>query len=148
MTDSERLSGVIAQTADLRYSTRSDGIRRLLRDRGYEPQRCLQIGCDQGRGVLFTLILPDGTVVSADCRYDRETLDVSHLLEWNVETYSDRKIELCREVLSKDDTSEFDAMVRQYFDEHQWDLRSWLRQYEHDILKTTSAHLAPEQYHE
>jgi hypothetical protein len=119
VTDSERMSGVIVQTVELRYSARCDGLRRLLRERGHDPLKCIQIGCDQGRGVLVTLVLPDGTVVSADYQQDRQTRQASHFLEWNIDNYPDRVIELCREVLSKDDTSEFDTMVRCYFDEHE-----------------------------
>jgi hypothetical protein len=38
--------------------------------------------------------------------------------EWNIEDYSSREIELCREILPQQDTSEFDATVRRYFEDH------------------------------
>jgi hypothetical protein len=116
--DSERMLGIIHNTAILRYSVRSDGLRKLLLERGLDPQRCLQLSCDQGYDVNITLVLPDCTVINADYREHKETHQAIGFSEWNVENYSDREIDLCREILSQQDTSEFDTRVRRCFEEH------------------------------
>jgi hypothetical protein len=114
VADSELLANIISQTADLRYSSRHDGLRRLLQERGYDAARCLMISVDQGDDVIVTLVLPDLTVVKAEYRIDPETRQAIRLVAWDVKKYTGREIELCRELLNKSDTSEFDAAVRRY----------------------------------
>jgi hypothetical protein len=116
ISDKERLHNIVDQTAGLRFSVASDGLRRLLRERGIDPLKCLQISCDPGNEVNITLLLPDGSIVSADYRLDRETRQAASFNGWTFENYSDREIELCREILSQSDTSEFDADVRRCFE--------------------------------
>jgi hypothetical protein len=111
------MANVVAHTAELRYSVRYGGVRKLIRERGYDPQRCLLISCDQGNDVSITLVLPNGTVVAADYREDHETRQAARFVDWEVQDYSDRELELCREIVSTDDTSPFDEDVRRYFDE-------------------------------
>lgn len=118
VSDSEHLANIVTQTAGLRYAVGSAGLRKLLQDRGYDPRKCLQISCNQGDDVNITLVLPDGTVVNADYREHRETRQALHFVEWEVQDYSDRELELCREIVSRPDTSEFDAKVHHYFQEH------------------------------
>ena len=75
------------------------------------------ISVEQGDDVLVTLVLPDLTVASAEYRIDPETRQAIRLVAWDLETYTEREIELGRELLNKNDTSEFDAAVRRYFEE-------------------------------
>lgn len=117
-SDTERMANIVDQTAVLRYSVVYDGVRTLLQERGYDPRKCLLISCGQGNDVNITLVLPDGTVVNTDYREDRETRQAVRFVDWEVLDYSDREIELCREILAKDDTSQFDADVRRYFEEN------------------------------
>ncbi|MCE9554161.1 MAG: hypothetical protein K8T91_12400 [Planctomycetes bacterium] len=114
--DDEFLENVVAQTANLRYSVKWDGLRQLLDERGYDPLKCLLISCDQGLDVNITLVLPDGTIIDADYREDSETRQATRFEQWQASEHSDREIELCREILASD-TSHFDANVRCYFDE-------------------------------
>jgi hypothetical protein len=117
--DSEHMTNIVAQTAKLRYSVIHGGLRRLLQQRGIDPMKCFQISCDQGFDVNITLVLPDGTVVNTDYRQDPQTRQATRFEAWEVQDYPpDRMIELCREILSRDDTSEFDETVRRYFEEH------------------------------
>jgi len=115
--DEEIVANVVAQTADLRFSVKSNGLRHLLRERGIDALKCLQISCDQGDDVRITLVLPDGTVVNADYREHHETRQAIRFEEWKIQTYSDRELDLCREILAGD-TSAFDGDVLRYFEEH------------------------------
>ncbi len=118
ISDSEHLAGIVHGTAQLRYAVIFHGLRSLLQERGIDPLKCFLLSLDQGNDVNITVMLPDGRVVNADFREDHETRQAIRFVAWEVQTYSDRDVELCREILSRDDTSEFDADVRRYFEEH------------------------------
>ena len=118
ISDEEHRTNIIDQTAELRHSVKSDGLRHLLRERGYDPQACLRLSCDQGDDVNKTLVLPDGTVVSVDYREHYETRQAIRFTDWSVKTYSDREIELAREIVSASDSSVFDTDVLRYFNEN------------------------------
>src|SRR5262245_56200224 len=116
ISDEEHRRNIVAQTADLRYSVKSNGLRALLREKGYDPSKCLQLSCDQGDDVNVTLVLPDGSVVNADYREHVETRQAMQFTQWNVEGFSDRETELARAIVAAPGSSEFDAKVRQYHD--------------------------------
>lgn len=116
VSDDEYMANIVAQTADLRYSEESRGLRQLLQERGLDPLKCLQISCDQGDDVAITLVLPDGTVVGADYRWDYDARQAVKFVAWYVKNYVDREIELCRAIVAGNDTSGFDESVRACFE--------------------------------
>ena len=63
MVENDVRNDIIAQTAKLRFSVRSEGLQDLLRQRGLDPNRCFQVSCNQGDDVCICLVLPDGTIV-------------------------------------------------------------------------------------
>ena len=110
---------ILAQTAALRFSVASRGLRRLLRGRGVDPMRCLQLSCNQGDDVKITLVIPDGVLVNADYREHYRTRQAIRFVEWTVENEMDSEAELCRDILSDAvRRSRFDEEVRRYFYEH------------------------------
>jgi len=117
VTDEENMENIVAQTADLRYSVRHKGLRAILSADGFDPMRCLQITCDQGDDVHVTLVLPDGTIIGADYKEHPETRQAFRFSQWEVLTYCDREVELCREITSADDSSEFDSRVKEYYED-------------------------------
>ena len=82
VSDVEIVNDIVSQTAELRHSKMSLGLRELLASRGIDPMKCLQIACDQGDDVNVTLILPDGTIVNADYREHPETRQAWKFSEW------------------------------------------------------------------
>jgi hypothetical protein len=62
-------------------------------------------------------VLPDGTLILADYREHYRTRQATGFTQWEVETWSDREVELCREIASSQDTKAFDDEVRRYYDE-------------------------------
>jgi hypothetical protein len=118
VSDDEHRLNIVAQTAALRYSVKSDGLRALLRERGYEPSECLQLSCDQGDDVRITLVLPNGNVVTADYREHFETRQANQITEWKIEGFSDREIELARAIVLAPDSLQFNLDVRRYFDDN------------------------------
>jgi hypothetical protein len=136
ISDDKHWLNIAAQTAVLRYSVKSDGLRALLRERGHDPNKCIQLSCEQGDDVSITLVLPDCTVVNAEYREHFETRQALRFTEWNVEGFSNREIELARAILGTSASSEFDSDVRRYFDDNlaatdtllpplQWGDRMW-----------------------
>ena len=77
---------IIIQTAELRWSVRSNGLRRLLQEKGYAPDKCIQTACDQGDDVNLEVVLNDGTVVNLDYREDRLTRQATGFTGWEVRT--------------------------------------------------------------
>ena len=119
MNDDEARENIVAQTAQLRYSIRSEGLRNLMRQRGVDPQRCIQISCDQGDDVCLGLVCPDGVFVEAEYREHYKTRQAIGFVDWSEQSYSDSEIELCRRMLANEnEISAFDAAVREYYDEH------------------------------
>jgi hypothetical protein len=116
ISDDDHRLNIVVQTANLRYSVKSDGLRALLREKGYDPNKCLQLSCDQGDDVNITLVLPDGSVVNGDYREHFETRQAIRFTEWNIEGFSDREIELARAIVRAPDSTKFDTDVRRYFD--------------------------------
>ena len=120
---------IVAQSAELRQSVKEEGLRTLLRQRGYDPLRCVQVACDQGDDVHKVLILSDGTIVDIEyleCPRTRQAVSFSR---WDVTYAADEEIEvrchedsehkLARELVTREpDASELDNEIRAYFDKH------------------------------
>ena len=116
--DDDYRQKIVAHTAALRYSVKSNGLRVLLREKGYDPSKSLQLSCEQGDDVNVTLVLPDGSVANADYREHFETRQAMRFTQWNVEGFSEREIELARAITAAPDSSKFDDDVRRYFESH------------------------------
>jgi hypothetical protein len=116
VSDEEIVNDIVLQTAQLRHSNTSRGLRELLASRGIDPMKCLQIACDQGDDVNVTLILSDGTIVNADYREHPETRQAWKISDWQIRSYTDREIEICREIVLSNDQHEFDASVKRCYD--------------------------------
>lgn len=115
VSDEEIVNNIVSQTAKLRHSVMSAGLRDLLASRGIDPLKCLQISCDQGDDVNVTLILPEGTVVIADYREHPGTRQAWKFSDWQIRSYSDREFELCHEIVLSEDQREFDDMVQHHY---------------------------------
>lgn len=116
-SDSEIRADLVEQTADLRYSLKSKGLRHLLAERGHDPMQCIQMGCDQGNDVSIDLVLDDTTAVRLNYREHYRTRQAVRIVEWDTLNDTDRETEMCRQIVSNTD-SEFDNDVRQFFDQH------------------------------
>ncbi|MDB2687184.1 hypothetical protein N9Y42_08220 [Mariniblastus sp.] len=127
ISDDEHMRNIISQTAVMRHSAKDSELRRILSERGCDPQECLLISCGQGFDVRVTLILQDGTIVDADYGVDPATQQATGIQEWEVLDYSDREIELCRKILSND-TAEFNDAVQRHFDRHPGERPVWPNQ--------------------
>ena len=57
ISDDEHVRNIVEQTATLRHSVTDDGLRQLLAQRGYDPQKCLLISRDQGIDVAITILV-------------------------------------------------------------------------------------------
>ena len=114
-TSDELRSNLVAQTAELWWSVKAEGFRRLLREKGYDPTRCIQVCCDQGDDVHKVLVLGDGTIVDLEYREHYLTRQAIRITRWNVEVHRDRDIELARQILSTED-HDFEAEVRSYYE--------------------------------
>lgn len=117
-TDEEILANIVAQTAEFRYRICWEGGRRLLEERGIDPLRCLLLECGQGDDVNGVLMLPDGVVVDFDMREDPKTRVLVSISNWKPFDCEDQEYVVARRIVLAADTSEFDAGVRAYFDEH------------------------------
>lgn len=113
--DDETRANLIDQTAELRWSVRNEGLRRLLRERGFDPERCIQVSLDQGDDVNRVIVLNDGTVVNLDYREHYLTRQAIRFTRWDVADYCDRDIQLARQIISGED-HDFDAEVRLYYE--------------------------------
>ncbi|MCR9118732.1 MAG: hypothetical protein NXI22_17490, partial [bacterium] len=118
VSDDELIQDVVLQTAEFRYSTRSQGLRRLVARKGFDPMRCLLVGCDQGDDVNVSLVLPDGTLVDADYREDPQTRQASEFTRWRTDSSTDRDIELCRQIIRGANLAELDSQVCRAFHSH------------------------------
>ncbi len=120
ISDSEYMENIIAQTADLRHSP---DVCELLKERGIDPQQCLQISLDQGCDIAIDLVLPDGSVVRMDYRLDEITHQATRIEEWetltsaDAETGTNRELQLCRQIVMQPDRFDFDEAVRRHFEE-------------------------------
>ena len=116
ITDSQIRAGLIEQTADLRYSIKSQGLRELLAQHGHDAMQCVQIGCDQGNDVSIDLVLGDATAIRMNYREHYRTRQAIRITDWELLTYSDREMEMAKNIVSHNDNS-FDKDVRTFFDE-------------------------------
>ena len=114
-TSDDIRANLIAQTAALRWSIRDEGLRRLLRERGHDPARCIQVSVDQGDDVKTVIVLDDDTTVYLDYREHHQTRQAIGFTRWEVADYRDRDIELARQILRTED-EEFDADVLSYYE--------------------------------
>ena len=119
-TDSEIRSNLIEQTADLRFSVRSVGLRNLLIARGYDPMKSVKLGCDQGDDVLIYIVLSDSTAVQLNYREHYRTRQAIRIVDWQKLTYNDRELEMAKSIVSQDDAT-FDEEVRLHFRAHMAD---------------------------
>ena len=115
MTDADEIENFVVQTAELRFSVKSDGLRQLLKARGHDPAAVIQHSCDHGDDVHIGLYLEDGSAVSLDYREHYQTRQAIKIASWEMKEYSDREAELANQILSGD-TTDFDREVRAYFD--------------------------------
>ncbi len=118
ITDEERLQGIVVLTAQFRYRICWKGARLLLQERGIDPMRVLQLSCDQGFDVNTSLMLPDGVLVNVDFKEDRKTREIVSINEWLPVDGSRRQVELARQIVKAQDTTQFDRRVERYFDEN------------------------------
>jgi hypothetical protein len=118
ITDEERLQSIIALTAEFRYRICWMGARKLLQERGIDPMSVLQLSCDQGFDVHTDLLLPGGELVDVDFIDDPNTRELVSVNRWEVATWSDRQVELARQMISPTEKPDFDRRVQQYFNEH------------------------------
>ena len=115
--DSEIRENLIAQTAQLRYSIASEGLRELLTQRGHDAFRCVQMACDQGDDVSIDLVLDDSTTVRLNYREHFRTRQAICIVDWESLEYDDRELRMAREIVTNNDDA-FDKDVRVYFDDH------------------------------
>ena len=80
--DSEVRENLVAQTAQLRYSIASEGLRELLTQRGHDTLRCIQMGCDQGDDVSIDLVLDDSSAVRLNYREHYRTRQAIRIVAW------------------------------------------------------------------
>ena len=114
-TIDEIRENLVAQTAELRWSVKSEGFRRLLREKGHDPAGCIQVSCDQGDDVHKTIVVDDGTIVDLEYREHYLTRQAIGFTRWEVEDYTDRAFELAREIIRAADR-DFVAEVRSYYE--------------------------------
>lgn len=112
--DSEIRANLVAQTVDLRFSVKSQGLRNLLSERGHDPMRCIQIACDQGDDVSLELVLEDSTAVRINYREHYRSRQAIRVVDWEILDGTDREIEMCQKIVSSRDF-EFNDDVREYF---------------------------------
>lgn len=115
--DSEIRENLIDQTASLRYSVKSQGLRDLLSERGHDAMKCLQMACDQGDDVSIDLVLDDATAVRLNYREHYRTRQAIRIVDWEPLNYSDRELELAKHVVRDSDPA-FDNDVRVYFNKY------------------------------
>ena len=108
-------ANLVAQTAELRWSIRFEGLRRLLRERGCDPARCIQVSVDQGDDVNTVIVLEDGTIADLDYREHHLTRQAVGFTRWVVEDYHDTDVALARQILNAADR-DFDAEVETYYE--------------------------------
>ena len=113
--DSEIRANLIEQTAELRYSVASDGLRQLLAHRGHDAMRSVQMSCDQGDDVSIDLVLDDATAVRLNYREHYRTRQAIRIVDWEPLSYSDRELEMAKCIVSGGDPT-FDHDVQLYFD--------------------------------
>ncbi len=118
ITDEERMQDIIAQTAEFRFRICWQGAHALLRGRGIDPLRVLRLSCDQGDDVNTDLVLPDGVLVNVDFKENPKTREFVSISEWRMANWSDRDVELARQIVGSGDTTEFDQKVQRYFDQN------------------------------
>jgi hypothetical protein len=133
--DSDIRENMIQQTAELRYSVASAGLRELLAQRGHQALRSVQLACDQGDDVSIDLVLDDATAVRLNYREHYRTRQAIRIVDWEPLGYSDREMELAKCIVLHGDPT-FDDNVRLYFDDNlaetdsalpplQWGDRLW-----------------------
>jgi len=115
ISDEQRLDSIVALTAEFRYRLCWMGARSLLRKRGIDPMRVLQLSCDQGSDVNTSLMLPDGLLVNVDFNQDPSTRELVSIHEWEVTEWCDHRVEMARQIVTSSDTEDFDRRVEQYF---------------------------------
>ncbi len=96
--DSEIRENLIDQTAGLRFSVKSQGLRDLLSERGHDAMKCLQIACDQGDDVSIDLVLDDATAVRLNYREHYRTRQAIRIVAWEPLNYSDRELEMAKQL--------------------------------------------------
>ena len=115
--DSEIRENLVAQTAQLRYSIASEGLRDLMTQKGHDALRCIQMACDPGDDVAIDLVMDDSTAVRLNYREHYRTRQAIRIVEWEPLAHDDRELTMAREIVTHSDTA-FDRDVRVYFDEH------------------------------
>ena len=115
--DSEIRSNIVAQTAKLRFSVASQGLRELLAERGHDALKCVQMGCDQGDDVSIDVVLDDTTVVRLNYREHYRTRQAIRIVDWELLDYDDREVKMARDAVTQNDMT-LDNDVHVYFNEN------------------------------
>ena len=98
--DSEIRENLVAQTAQLRYSVASEGLRDLLTQQGHDALRCIQLACDQGDDVSIDLVLDNSTAVRLNYREHYRTRQAIRIVVWEPLECDDRELKMAREIVT------------------------------------------------
>jgi hypothetical protein len=114
---------LVSQTAEYRFRICWRGARELMAAKGYDPSLTIQMTCDQGDDVNTSFVLPDGSEVDCDFRYDPQTRQAVSITRWQVteppHREAENEIALAAEILQDAELkAAFDQAVQSFFDFH------------------------------
>jgi hypothetical protein len=114
---------LIDLTSQFRFKVSWAGARKLLADRGTDPQQIIMLGCDKGDDVSVDLVLPGGKFIRCDFQEDPKTRQKGAIFSWEELEWDPvedlEEIALAVEVSNSPYLCEcFDRAVLAYFDFH------------------------------